>query len=910
MFNVRPAESHHHLERSRLLNSLPDTEGFVVWLEAPYGYGKSVLASQWAWQLEDRGWRVVWLSLAGREAKSAIAQSLELPASAPWGAVVDELWNQPTLLVLEELEGHEDLQPLLKSVGGLVALASRQHLPYPPLPQLATAGRLIHVTAEQLAFTQDEARQLFSNPDQATRVWESTNGWPLPLHFASLSDSFPTNATLLEGVRRSVSNEAWRELLFVAALEQLPADAATAATEELVRAGFLQQLDGSFRLHPMVAEGALERYRTDVQTIVAACAHRLAPALRGAAFENSGHLTGLADLLEETGLKLPHSTPVNYLRWHDMAPYGNTPRRTAYATIAKLLLNRYDEALPDAERLMVSEQLSRSEQATLASIAVFTLASAKRFEKCTWFADRLKKVMPEDDPHIMGGAQQNLGYRAYMQANYDEAEALFRQALATYSRLEPTPERTILETKTRYGLYLINWEIHGNIDEPLAGLMDMIHAGQLDEHGYVITRQNAAVYLSKLWRIDEAIKLCREALARAAPYHRLMIEAMLAFLHLDATKFPALLSAARRWEQNELSERVSALWLRTLRFTNDLDAAQRIAHTLQPGPYVNLELAWVAEATGDHERAVALIQETRGSYPYREFGMHWHAADYAINGNEEALNELLSLVTASSGAGGVLRYVGIGLNDVPRHRPELTLSYPLDAVLESGWQEAIELRLDEIPALKLRLHGEFRAEVMGREVHLSDRQQQLLALLAVGHSREHIGNAMWPEIDDARQRNNLGVQLNVLRKALEPWGVATYIRREGLTNYVSDHQALEKALAEADATTVARVFKEPLFAGLDLQEFTDAAQVLRERAISLMFESALAAQDDASIELLRRLIEIDPLNEEAVQALLQMLVARGRESEAARTYQRFAARLEKETGLKPQDLTTSIAAFR
>ena len=86
--------------------------------------------------------------------------------------------------------------------------------------------------------------------------------------------------------------------------------------------------------------------------------------------------------------------------------------------------------------------------------------------------------------------------------------------------------------------------------------------------------------------------------------------------------------------------------------------------------------------------------------------------------------------------------------------------------------------------------------------------------------------------------------------------------------------------------------------------------MLRERAISLMFESALAAQDDASIELLRRLIEIDPLNEEAVQALLQMLVARGRESEAARTYQRFAARLEKETGLKPQDLTTSIAAFR
>src|SRR5690606_4434002 len=103
MFSVRPAESPHHLPRPRLLELLPDQAGFVVWLEAPYGYGKSVLASQWAWELEDRGWRVVWLSLAERGARSAIAQRLDLPASAPWAALLDELWHQPTLLVLEEL---------------------------------------------------------------------------------------------------------------------------------------------------------------------------------------------------------------------------------------------------------------------------------------------------------------------------------------------------------------------------------------------------------------------------------------------------------------------------------------------------------------------------------------------------------------------------------------------------------------------------------------------------------------------------------------------------------------------------------------------------------------------------------------------------------------------------------------
>ena len=91
-----------YLERKRLLDLLPEEPGFAVWLEAPAGFGKSVLAGQLAARL---GLRTLWASALLGEPRDILAQALGLPREDPWGAVVAALGEAPSLVVLEDLTG-------------------------------------------------------------------------------------------------------------------------------------------------------------------------------------------------------------------------------------------------------------------------------------------------------------------------------------------------------------------------------------------------------------------------------------------------------------------------------------------------------------------------------------------------------------------------------------------------------------------------------------------------------------------------------------------------------------------------------------------------------------------------------------------------------------------------------------
>src|SRR5690606_42028100 len=101
MRSFRPQGDGRYLERRRLLDLLPDRPGYVVCLEAPYGYGKSVLASQWAAELERAGWRAVWLSARHLGVRELLATHLGLSAGAPLPAVLDTLRPGRALVVYQ-----------------------------------------------------------------------------------------------------------------------------------------------------------------------------------------------------------------------------------------------------------------------------------------------------------------------------------------------------------------------------------------------------------------------------------------------------------------------------------------------------------------------------------------------------------------------------------------------------------------------------------------------------------------------------------------------------------------------------------------------------------------------------------------------------------------------------------------
>lgn len=151
-------------------------------------------------------------------------------------------------------------------------------------------------------------------------------------------------------------------------------------------------------------------------------------------------------------------------------------------------------------------------------------------------------------------------------------------------------------------------------------------------------------------------------------------------------------------------------------------------------------------------------------------------------------------------------------------------------------------------------------------------------------------------------RNNLNVQLNLLRKVVEPWGTSTYVFEDGLRHTEADLWALEDALAAGDAEQAYRLYREPLAPGVDLPLLDEAREALRQRVIDLLF----AVAREGNLDYLERVLELEPADEEALQQLLRLLVGRGRRREALLRYRRFAALLKADLGLEPLPETRSL----
>ncbi len=902
--SFRPQVDSRYVPRPRLLEQLPDEAGFVVLLEAPYGYGKSVLASQWAERLERESWRVVWLAAGGSEPRALLATALELPASTPWRALLDTLWTDRTLLVLEDIESlddHEALVPLLRDVRGLLLLASRVPLRASELPRLLTSGRLTQLHADDLGFTESEAAGLFDDAVRARRLWSRANGWPLPLHFASLTGDLPEEVALLSGMKASLSEQEWTEALLLATLPQLPAEAAVPATARLSATGFVQLGESGYRLHALVAESMVNAYRQEALAALEMAQQRLPKLLYGEALERLGEVAGLAELLEAPRSQLHRQAPEAFLRWDAKVAAPPTALRHITAGSAHKVLGQHREATirlraglaADSPRLLPDDEVFALKELCWSLALVDADQVAEVIARGEALLDRV-------DPELAGRFLSDSSFVDIVRQDYSAASVKLERALAVM------PEDSPFRSGMQINLALNRWDEHGDYDGRLAAQMRTLPSVwrlyPSDAPGQC--RDIAMLYA---WAGDlaSARSYLEEAVRgeRSNPLVGLEARAALAALDGEVQAFPGLLETAKAWSADYTIDAIAMYAIDAL--PPGAPLAEAMAYYQQvPAP----ALATAAYARrlaqhGSEGEALGVIDAALVTYSPRGYRLFLLAARYAVTRSAADLEALQAVTTA----GARLLPGLVPIEQLPRDRPELARHYPLDAVLSSGWKDAIALRLEELPDLELRLLGANELLFAGRKLELTDRHKQLIALFTLGLTREEVAEAVWPEVDQAKQRNNMGVQISLMRRVLEPWGVPAYVHEDGLRRVRSDHAELLRALAAGDAERVSTLYQEPFAAGLTLDVIEEHRSSLRERVVSLLCEAAEAAAPARAVTYLSRVLELDPLNEEALRSLLQRLMERGRVREAQRRFAEFKRRLSDELGLEP--LPETLAAL-
>ncbi|GAA6755887.1 BTAD domain-containing putative transcriptional regulator [Thermus thalpophilus] len=847
-----------YLERGRLLDRLPEEVGFAVHLQAPAGFGKSVLAGQLAARL---GMRTLWGSALLGEPRALLARGLGLPEEAPWGVVLEGLKAEPTLVVLEDLTGEEALSPLLRTLPCLLVLASRKPLPYPELPKLLAEGRLVRLGPEDLAFTLEEARALFGGREGFEEAHRATGGWPLPLFLSALTGRPPEAEALLQGLRESLSEDEFREGLLLAALPFLPQAHATPATENLFQKGLLRLTPEGFRLHDLMREMALRSLLPEVQKVVREAEGRLPPELLAEAYFASGLREDLLALLERP---IQISTPAErLLAWEALLRTGG-PRAKLRLGEALLQCGR-KEGVSLLEGLLHEEP--RVALTALGHLAYYLAEPmlGQDLPRARAYLERGLALLDRVPGELAGRFLNDAARVPYEEGKPLEAMGLLEEALR---RLPPeSPYRAAPLTN----LALLRFELHGDLLGRIAALEELglspsyTHAN-LPGH----LRDLGRLYLLLGERDKAKAYLKRAQEAPGNPLAALEAAMLLAHLEGDEGALARLLAQAELWENPYLVARGRAL-LAELR--GDPSLVEGLEGFL---PRLTLALL---------KRDASLLPP----YPEeREERLYWHAARYRLLGEEKDLDALLNLTQV----GARILPGLLPLSLLPRNRPELAQAYPLEEVLRLGPREAVLLRHGEIPPLRVEVLGRFRLEGPLGPVALKGKAKEVFALLLLGLPREEVAFALWPDLSEEAALNNLYVWLARLRKALEPWGVPTYLLEEGLARVEADLFALERALAEGKAEEALRLYQEPLFPGLDHPLLDRRREEVFHRVRALFLQKGEPLY-------LERLLELDPLDEEALTLLVETCLKRGQRARALRFLEGYRKRLWQELGEKP-----------
>lgn len=196
-----------------------------------------------------------------------------------------------------------------------------------------------------------------------------------------------------------------------------------------------------------------------------------------------------------------------------------------------------------------------------------------------------------------------------------------------------------------------------------------------------------------------------------------------------------------------------------------------------------------------------------------------------------------------------------------------------------------------------------------------DKRYQLLAYLAYNGEwtgRERVATLFWPDTDTATSKQNLRALLQRV-KAVPFSDEVSITPHQLLWAPPTDVARYREALSAGRLDEALSAYSGPLLEGLasdDDGEFSEWLEIEREklrgdwRGVALArIRSSRPEEARLAADLYRRLLDDDPLDEEAVRVYLAVMERAGRVDEARSAYRSFAARLESEMGLEPTSET-------
>lgn len=236
--------------------------------------------------------------------------------------------------------------------------------------------------------------------------------------------------------------------------------------------------------------------------------------------------------------------------------------------------------------------------------------------------------------------------------------------------------------------------------------------------------------------------------------------------------------------------------------------------------------------------------------------------------------------------------------------------------------------------LRARALGPVEIEIAGATLDPDrfshGRPMELLFHLLIhpeGRTREQIGMAFWPDGSPTQVKNNCHVLLHKLRKALgDPERVQLEAQRYRVVvegGVWLDAEVFEREMSELLGQGSARPSPDRLRGTLDLYrgDFLEGLPVgdwhlavhdrLRRLHVDGLSRLAALQIDEGdhagAVATLERLVQREPLREDACRRLMHCLTALGRRDRALQHYARLRALLADELGTEPEAETVALA---